>query len=507
LRKIIGISIIVLMLLSLCVSVDSLKLSNYSETDYDPLVDVEVSVVIDGIRYLENEEQQDAKSKLPKPLTKILNFLTLFPFFENFFTNKFSDKITINEDNDAPSMYVKVYINDVEFVSYSWNNNFYIYKPGWTATLNVPDDQEFVDIKIQVWDSKDNSICDISGDTDEGNDGYDAEMIYSIKDGHWTGDDSLGDPSGYGRLNGCDDGTTHQIDKDCEVWFRILQNDYDNDGIPYWTEVNEYQTDPEIKNSGDPDNDDIPVDWEWKWGYNPFKYDYHGKFDDDGDSLDNLEEYLTSQWFSDPFRKDVFVEMDIMGDGPNGEKTYFPVEAKELILNAFDRQNIVLHIDMGEMGGHETIPFDDEVVHDFITDREFFDIYENYFLHGDKNNWRRSVFHYGVVVYKSSGPAGYMFQNNAFQISGKGHEKLAAENPWLNRNVIYGSAYMHELGHTFNFWPIPGHDRDADFDEVKPYKSCMNYGWMYKLVDYSDGSREEPDIDDWNRIDYHFFER
>jgi hypothetical protein len=34
----------------------------------------------------------------------------------------------------------------------------------------------------------------------------------------------------------------------------------------------------------------------------------------------------------------------------------------------------------------------------------------------------------------------------------------------------------------------------------------MNYGWMYKLVDYSDGSREEPDIDDWERINYYAFE-
>ncbi len=490
------------MLLSLCVSVDSLKISNYNENDYDPLVDVEVSVIIDGIRYLENEEQQVAKPILPKPFTKILSFLAMFPFFEKIFTNK----ITVTEDNDAPSMYIKVYINDVEFVSPVWANTFYVYKNGWTATLNIPDDQEFVDIKIQVWDSKVDKICDIGGDTGESDDAYDAELTYSIKNGRWTGDDSLGDPSGYGRLNGCDDGTIYQTDRDCEVWFNILQNDYDNDGIPYWSEINDYHTDPEIANVGDPDKDGTSIDWEWKWGYNPFEKDDHYGLDDDGDSLNNVEEYLTSAWWSDPFRKDVFVELDIMEEGPNGEKTYFPVEAKELILNAFDRQNIVLHIDMGEMGGHEIIPFDDEVVHDFVRDREFNYIYENYFLHGDEFNWRAGVFHYGVVVYKSTGAAGYLFRKNAFQVSSKGHEKLAAENPRFNWNVIYASAYMHELGHSFNFWPIPGHEQDYDWEEVKPYKSCMNYGWMYKLVDYSDGSREEPDIDDWSRIDYHYFD-
>ena len=71
---------------------------------------------------------------------------------------------------------------------------------------------------------------------------------------------------------------------------------------------------------------------------------------------------------------------------------------------------------------------------------------------------------------------------------------------------------MHELGHTFNFNPIPGHDQfsknpwQIGYWLNKPYKSCMNYAWMYILVDYSDGSRASPDIDDWNRIDYNFFE-
>jgi len=502
LRKIIGISIVVLMLLSLCIPVNSLEITNYTETDYDPLVDVEVSVIIDCVRYLENEEQQDsAKIKVLKPLAKSPIFSPLFSVFENFFKNIFPNKITLADDNDAPSMYFKVYINDVEYISPVWANTFYLYNPAWAATLNVPDDQEFVDVKIQVWNSEDEMICDISGDTGETEDAYDAELTYSIKNGRWTGDDSLGDPSGYYRLNGCDDGTIYQTDRDCELWFRIVQNDYDGDGIPYWSEVNDYQTDPETKNSGDPDKDGIPVDWEWKWGYNPFKLEGHYNLDDDGDSLNNREEYMTSAWKSDPFRKDVFVELDIMEEGPNGEKTYFPEEARELIYNAFNRQNVVLHIDMGEMGGYELIPFDDEVLYG-----EFRDLYRDYFLHGDVDNWRTGVFHWGVVVYKSEGPAGYMFQYNAFQISSKGHEGML-EDASKNRNIVYGSAYMHELGHTFNFWPIPGHDRDVDCSQVMSYKSCMNYCWMYRLVDYSDGSRVEPDIDDWNRIDYLYFDR
>ena len=87
-----------------------------------------------------------------------------------------------------------------------------------------------------------------------------------------------------------------------------------------------------------------------RWGYQPLTWDDHENIDPDNDSINNIEEFLTSQWFSDPFRKDVFVEMDIMGDGPNGEKTYFPENSLELAQTAFNKQNIVFHLDAGSDG-------------------------------------------------------------------------------------------------------------------------------------------------------------
>ncbi|MCK5261827.1 MAG: hypothetical protein KAJ44_06575, partial [Thermoplasmatales archaeon] len=65
-------------------------------------------------------------------------------------------------------------------------------------------------------------------------------------------------------------------------------------------------------------------------------------------------------------------------------------------------------------------------------------------------------------------------------------------------------------GHTFGFWPIPGHSRNGGLIGWlinRPYKSCMNYGYMYYTVDYSDGSRGIPDLDDWSRMDLAYFER
>ena len=101
-----------------------------------------------------------------------------------------------------------------------------------------------------------------------------------------------------------------------------------------------------------------------------------------------------------------------------------------------------------------------------------------------------------------------MFRPNAFQITSSGHENIVSEKPWAKKDIVYGSAYMHELGHTFGFWPIPGHSRRPfSFFLSRPYKSCMNYRYMYYTIDYSDGSRRLPDLDDWSRMDLTFFER
>jgi len=444
-------------------------------SDLDPLVDVEVTVEIQKIRAFDKYDQQVRSEEY------------------------------IDLDSD-PDFYIKIIINDQEFESDIWHDTKYIYDPQFSATIDVPDDEEFVAVEIQLWDYNSNGdvICDIGNENDN------VELIYNIKTGHWTGDDQLEDPSGYGRLNGCDDGSIYQRDLDCELWFDIFQNDFDGDGIPYWTEVNTYGTDPEVENFGDPDEDGIPVAWEWKWNYDPFEWEDHEKIDPDEDSIDNLEEYLTSEQFSDPFRKDLFVELDQMDAGPNGEEaSIFPDGAKELLYTAYNRQNLVYHLDDGSWknSGSDMIPFRNETGR-----RGLGDMYRDYFIHGDEDNWRRGVFHYGLVVYCSESAAGYMFRADAFQISRCGHEKKASE-PLLDRDTVYASAYMHETGHTLGFWPIPGHNQNSMYPWQlgwwlnRPYRSCMNYGYMYYTVDYSAGSLFIKDYDDWSRMSLDYFEQ
>jgi hypothetical protein len=485
----------------------SADVTRLNQADLDPLVDVVVTVEIQKIRSLEKDDPKvHAKEEI----------------------DRFTD----------PDFFVKVFINDVESKSGIWRNTKYIYDPQWSATLDVPDDKEFVNITIQLWDWNFgfNKLCDISSDSDGYLDSYDIELIYSIKSGHWWGDDFTSDeptdadPSGYGRLNGCDDGSIYQKGRDCEIWFDIYQTDPDGDKIPYWTEVNIYGTDPEVDNTGeDADDDGVPIEWEHKWGYyydgwhdehywvyDPFVYDSHSTLDPDQDGLDNIEEYKTSQWGSDPFRKDLFVELDQMEEGPDGEKSsLLPEGSKELLRTAYDRQNVVYHLDDGCMGGSDTIPFDDLSSYD-----ELQDFYLDYFLHGDPNNWRRGVFHYGLVVYQAE-INGFVFWGgvgpylDAYQISANGMEEKA-RIPFINRDIAYASAYMHECGHTLGIFHgnTPGCDDQEgkypwqmDWWKWRPYVSVMNYGYMYNMVDYSDGSRGRNDFDDWDRIDLTFFQR
>lgn len=472
---------------------NNIQISSFNEgADIDPLVDLEVTVTIKEIRALHK----------------------------------------IDGAGEA-DFFVIIYINDVKFKSKIWFNQNYVNEP-WSATLNVPDEDENVSIKIRLmdWNLGLDRICDLSDNSDVPRNNSDINLIYNLKIAHWTGDDyiypysSWADPSGYGRLNGCDDNSIYDEERDCLILFDITQNDYDGDNIPYWTEVNMYKTDPTVDDTGrDDDSDGVPIEWEFKWGllleqdyhsdtwnfisfYDPFKWENHSTLDPDNDGLNNVEEYLTSEWGSDPYRKDIFVELDQMEAGPDGEPaSVLPEMSKDLLRDAFDKYNIVFHLDDGGMGGGEMIPFDLET-----PQRDLGFIYQEYFLHGDANNWRRGVFHYGLLVYDAT-YAGYVFGVGdgywgAYQISSKRVEK-PIHLPFTpeRKAVAYASVYMHELGHTLDIKMPGGHSLGDYYPwqigwwKWRPYKSCMNYGYTYLLVDYSDGSRGRNDHNDWGTLD------
>jgi len=445
-----------------------------------------------------------------------------------------------------PDFYVKVKINDKEFISNVWPNTKYVENPNWSATAEVPKDKEFVNITIELWDknNKIDRLCDISPDYGNFTQARTAELTYSIATGIWWGDDYSGDLSGYGRLNGCDDNSIYQQDRDCELWFNITQTDYDGDGLPYWLEVNMYNTSPLINNRGeDTDNDGVPIEWEHtfglyyiEWGHNqgyymeydPNVWENQTALDPDDDGLNNIEEYKTWQWGSDPFRQDIFIEMDQMEKGPKGQGSSVPVGAFDLLRDSYAKHNIVWHIDDGRLGGGELIPFNDN-----ISQEDLSAYYWNYFMHGDAHNWRRGVFRWCIVAYNGSTWAnGFAFSSringsfalDCFFLSSKTLDSKVKQFPLIDslirrtfnsekqRALVYAGGIMHETGHTLNV-QAPGCDcQDGiwpwqiNFYRYGPYKSVMNYRYIFTdLVDYSDGSRGKNDYDDWGTIDLAYF--
>jgi len=345
-----------------------------------------------------------------------------------------------------------------------------------------------------------------------------ASIIYDSFTGHWSGDDELGDISGYGRLNGCDDGSFNDFERDVELCFSIKVVDFDGDSIPQWYEEHVYGTDFMVNNSEDDhDFDEIPLSWEYKWGYDPFSYDDHKTLDDDEDGLCNFEEFLVSSWNSDPFRDDLFLELDQMQIGPNGEGSFIPTQSIIMVAETFAKRNIMFHVDDGYMGGGEILPFEP-----FLFMGEGRDYYYKYFLNNDSNSWKRGVFRYALFVYNHLPIRGMEFPGehtillyflpglNSFVLSTSIFEMV-------DRSIINASAFMilHELGHTCGIYMGKPFGCDNQLMRFPwslqrllfhNYKSVMNYKYAYSILDYSDGSHGLGDYNDWEHLDLTFFQ-
>ena len=132
-------------------TVTGFKVNTNYHTDFDPLTDVEITVEIKKIRAFDKDDPQVRSTEF------------------------------IDETSD-PDFYVKIIINNQEFTSNIWRDTKYIYQPQFSPTVDVPDNEEYVTIIIQLWDNNDEGdiLCDI------GNENDDVEISYSIINGHWT---------------------------------------------------------------------------------------------------------------------------------------------------------------------------------------------------------------------------------------------------------------------------------------------------------------------------------
>lgn len=343
-------------------------------------------------------------------------------------------------------------------------------------------------------------------------------VTYDYRTGRWYGDDYFNDKDGYG----------YYLGENYEVWFNIYQADYDNDGIPYWTEVNVLGTDPTVDDSKlDPDNDGIPTDWEWRWGYDPFVWNDHAHLDPDIDGLTNIEEYKIRKWLANPFQPDIYIEVD------HTEKTklfdldhVFYKESQQMLIERFAQHGIKVFIDDGWAdgplnGGGEILP--DVAFLDDVSGKQILQYYTHHFA-----DERKGIFRYMIVSGYDGGficPVNFN-RLDAICIGNNLRSALLVRFAFSPRTVriVLAAAVMHELGHSLGLVPVafPGIDivtrsyanrypnmSDEDYKGyLNNYRSIMNYKYIYnkKLFDYSNGSNGPPyDQNDWEHIYLPFF--
>ncbi len=260
---------------------------------------------------------------------------------------------------------------------------------------------------------------------------------------------------------------------------------------------------------GDTDGDGAPDWWETKWGYDPLTYDDHAHLDSDGDGLTNLQECFTDAMGSNPFHKDVFLEIDWLTSTYANASNKISTRNLDRFSAVFADHNITLHIDAGQLGGGEELPGAPILTYEDIMDR-----YWDHFLNGDLDNPREGVFHYGLFCDKTE-YGGFAFIGwgnlDSFAI---GCQQLKDKHAGFPRDWLMFTGAFHELGHSFGLVAavFGGIDNgcsvkvsERGFWEFHNYRSCMNYHFTYLVPDYSDGSHGRNGHNDWALLNLSFF--
>jgi len=216
------------------------------------------------------------------------------------------------------------------------------------------------------------------------------------------------------------------------------------------------------------------------------------------------------EYNSNPFKKDIFLEIDWKKNPNNSQTNKPPQDLINKFIQNFEKHDITLHIDIGELGGGEEIPSYDSV----FSFSKLIDLYWNFFLHNDINNPRKGIFHYGVVCNYCPDlnfPFNGWDHMDSFAISS---EWLLEQYPRKNIGQIIVGAAIHHLGHTLGLL-ADTFDGIDNIGVTKPftiqcikfrnYKSCMNYNYKYEIFSYSDGTHGPGDFNDWNQLNLSFF--
>ena len=259
----------------------------------------------------------------------------------------------------------------------------------------------------------------------------------------------------------------------------------------------------------DSDGDIVPDWWETKWGYAPDTWDDHQHLDPDADGLNNIEECYTDSWDSNPFIKDIFIEIDWMPSNDTEQSNKPTSESISQAVNAFQHHNISLHIDIGDLGGGEQLPYIRK-----STFSQVVDMYWDYFLHANMSNPRKGIFRYGIICDDGPDVNFPFFGWNNLDCFFIAAQVLVDKLPQYTKEQILIGGIIHHTGHTLGLLADTYEGID-NFGTLTPlslpwfryhqYVSSMNYMYKYIVLSYSDGTHGNGDFDDWSALNYTFF--
>ena len=228
--------------------------------------------------------------------------------------------------------------------------------------------------------------------------------------------------------------------------------------------------------------------------------------DSDGDNIpdhieingfdtDNLNgpDFFFSAIGANPFRRDIFLELDVMVglDHPPKDSSLKAVQmafAGAPILNAGGTNGIHLYIDAsGTVPFYDTIDFSNAMDNSgsSVSPDEYYGI-----LKSENINYASvgEYFHYGIWANMrpngNSGISDAAVGNNNTIITGPGDDLIVSFDDFVLSNLpkylvkSQASILMHELGHNLK-QRHGGHD---DVSTTRPnYNSVMSYSWMDRL--------------------------
>ncbi len=223
---------------------------------------------------------------------------------------------------------------------------------------------------------------------------------------------------------------------------------------------------------------------------------------------------VTTCEYPNPAIKDIYVENDWMvKPGVDGYSMQLSNDQVSLLRDSFASKGISLHIDTGQLGGGNEVPYNVDL--HFVPQVGQVDFYD-YKLGGDgispqMSNLRKDIYHYLITgqnyaEHPNSSGVSYAGDDDVFVSYGLVKDGFGG----LPFGTPISGTVMHELGHDLCLSSVaaayanqPASCRYAgvDADASSSYNSVMSYTKQFTQVDYSRGLNGKPnDHDDWTAI-------